>query len=177
MSTAFTIPGAPEMLETGRIMNGAASLAGRGAFDLPPWIFPPVDGRELFTVASAPATGYGVEQLLVSYRVPAGFEAIITGLLHTYEGTGFVPGSGDILWTVDIDRQSGAVIPSGRVVEGFLRVAVPLGSYERPWPIPAGIRLKPLETIRYKATPIATVALGAGTALNAAFSGYLWPVK
>lgn len=177
MSNVASFPGSAEMMESGRVMNAALELAGRGEYQFPPWIFPPVDARQLFVAGSVQAGAYGTQQVVLTYRVPAGFQAIVTGVVQLYEGTGFVPGLGDLLWSIDVDRQVGATIPSGRVVEGFLSVAVPLGSYERPWPIPAGIRLKALETIRYKALPVATVALGVGSALNCMISGYVWPVK
>lgn len=177
MKNDLDFQGAPEMLETGRVMENASRLVGRGAYDLPPWLFPSVDSRQLFQTGSAVPGVYGTIQTVLEYRVPVGFQAVVTHVMHAYEGTGFVPGSGDILWNIDVDRQASSFLPNGRVVEGFLNIKIPLGSYMIPWPVPAAIRLKALETIRYKATPVATVALGAGTVFNCAIIGHLWPLK
>lgn len=169
--------GASEMLETGRQMANASRLVGRGGYDLPPWLFPSVDSRHLFRAGSVEVGVFGTIQEILAYTVPAGFQAVITHVMHAYEGTGFIPGTGSILWQIDVDRQAGAAQPSGRVVDGFLNVAIPLGTYEMPWPVQGSIKLKALETIRYKATPIDTIGVGAGTAFNSAIVGHLWPLK
>ena len=89
--------GAAEMVETGRVMQNASRLVGRGANELPPWLFPSIDSRQLFAVGAAQAGAYGTIQTVLAYQVPAGFQAFISGVLHSYEGTGFVAGSGSIL--------------------------------------------------------------------------------
>lgn len=51
----------------------------------------------------APAAG---EVVLFSFKVPIGYDGIITGQSNGYIGAGFVEGSGDIHWRIAVNRNT-----------------------------------------------------------------------
>lgn len=46
--------------------------------------------------------GPGVDNLVLQCDVPIGYESMLYGLVLQYTGTGFVEGSGDIVWRVQV---------------------------------------------------------------------------
>jgi hypothetical protein len=78
--------------------------------------------------------------LVVDLVVPLGYDGVIRGNAHWYSGPGFVDGSGDILWRLQV----------GRVYARHLgNMAVTLGRPQQTHPIRDGIWLRTLEPVRY----------------------------
>jgi len=46
--------------------------------------------------------GPGVDNLVVQMDVPLGYESMLYGVVLHYTGTGFVEGSGDIIWRIQV---------------------------------------------------------------------------
>lgn len=67
----------------------------------------------------------GSDNLVVTFRVPLGYYGVIRGLVCNYTGTGFIPGSGDIIWRLQIQR---------RWAKDYGAVDVQLGSSREPFP-------------------------------------------
>lgn len=109
---------------------------GRPQYKTKPWIAMPKEGRRFrpisnITVASiTPFTG--TDQVVLSVRVPLGYNGVITdvvcGLLAT-GSTGFVEGSGDVTWRLAAD---------GRYLRDMGNLQVSVGSLTSPSPVPRG---------------------------------------
>lgn len=64
--------------------------------------------------------------LVLEFKVPTGYWGRILGLYLHYTGTGFVPGSGDIIWRIQI---------GSRWMKGFGDMRFPMGSFENTGPL------------------------------------------
>lgn len=77
-------------------------------------------------VTPAPAAGLVP---ILSFRIPTGYDSILTGLALIYTGTGFEDGSGDILWYVQ---------KSQRYLKGLAGLAYAIGDVDTPAPLTYG---------------------------------------
>ncbi len=133
-----------------------------------PWVepshgfieFSPLDSLALPAVGAADAT-------VVTMPVPEGYDGIIKYIVNTFEGGGFVSGSGDILWRITAD---------GRPVRNFSAINSRRGTTSEQWKLVAGIRIFSGQTIEYVVNHAANPALtGADTICG--FTGYFYPIK
>jgi hypothetical protein len=126
--------------------------------------------------APIPSPGYGVanQVILAQYQVPTGWLAYFAGVLMSFDGTGFHPGSGDIVWSVDVNRDLGAPLTLGYAEKDFGSILVPLGSYAAgPWPV--DWRHTDGETIRLKVYTVANVGVGVPNFMTGGLFGFAWP--
>lgn len=136
-----------------------------------PWIEPPAD-HEPFDITGSvacPAAGTTDTQV-ISLRCPYGYQGVLLGVGHRYIGTGFVEGSGDILWSVRV---------GGRFPNGYGAINISLGSAEQSRPVFGAIRFYENELIEYLVTvPAASpIATGAPNYMIAMLAGYTWPAQ
>ena len=154
-------------------------MAGNAEFPFP-WSAPGVDAVWISARGSialdVPGSGF---QTVCTLTIPDGFEACIRGILNVFTGSGFIEGSGDLLWKVDVNSEPGAPSISGRPVPGYDAINTTLGSFgSGPWPVDAAIgwRFKPGDVIRYK---VASVNAGPsiGDPVVCILQGWRWPVQ
>jgi hypothetical protein len=120
-----------------------------------------------------PLLGAGQVELCV-YRVQPQWFAVVTGLVFQYVGTPLlVPGAGDGIWSVDINRPVAALAALGYAEKDYGSVTVPLGSLQIPWP--CDFRHHDDETIRIKFEALANIAPGAPNFAIGLLQGYTWP--
>jgi len=94
----------------------------------PPWLTMPAQGRAINKIESL-AMGSVVpltDTLVLSYRVPNGYNFAITQLSNQFTGAGFTEGSGAIIWRLKIN---------GRYVKNLGNIENTLGSAQQPWPL------------------------------------------
>jgi hypothetical protein len=128
-----------------------------------PW--PPPAGSQAFDFASAIAlpvvTTSGV---VLSFQVPAGFRGIIRRLSHNHEGSGFVNGSGSLVWRLLVNQS---------VVKNYGALVTEFGSVQLPRETD-GIPLQQNDRVRYE---VVNVSLGvAGTTVICSAAGFFWPM-
>lgn len=138
-----------------------------------------------FAMGSIPAPAFSpsVQTLICQYQVQYGWEGLLTQVMNTYIDPGgtFVEGSGDIVWTIDIDIPIGSTLATGHFLPAYSQIIRSLGSLQEQWPIPGGgitnrgWRMKPGETYRYKVRTVQNVAIGAPAFVHASFGGIVWP--
>lgn len=105
----------------------------------PPWIDPPPDSAEfdeagLVALPVAPSIDTTVLQVVV----PRGFDGTIKAYNVNFLGGGFVPGSGTIVWRVNIN---------GTPVRNFSNITTERGSPEQARPLSGSIRVFSEQTI------------------------------
>ena len=139
---------------------------------LPPYIQPPKNSVRRqpsgqFTLPVGPETG--LDNLVFSFKMPYGYDGIITQLSNVWNGTGFIEGSGDIIWRVKIDR---------RFIPDFDSIRTTLGSLAVPFDVVGqGIPLLSGQNVQY----FVAFAVGSDARLNlngqtlCAWTGYIWP--
>lgn len=124
----------------------------------PYWVTMPPEGRRYQKIAATKpqdivdAVGYNVDYEVTARggneQVPVGYAGVITGLVNMYTGTGFVEGSGDIVWRVRVNQ---------RWVKDYGNLATTLGNLAAPCMIyRGGVRLMPQNLCRYY------ISLGTG---------------
>lgn len=147
-----------------------------------PWVMMPPGGISFFAIGSVPAPAWGsANQVeLCSYTVQDGWEGTLMDVLVEYLDGGansFVQGSGDIIWTIDIDTPLGAPLATSRFLPNYAFLKTQLGSFENgPWPIRGGWRMKQGETYRVKGYTVANVNTGAPAFLHGGLLGWVWPM-
>jgi hypothetical protein len=170
MSTAF-------LDATQAVRRGARYDEERAPY---PWVMMPPGGISFFAKGSLPAPAYGTANQieLCSYEVQDNWEGVLLDVMNLYTdnaGT-FVQGSGDIVWSIDIDRPLGSPLQTGRWLPDYFQIITQLGDLSEPWPVRGGWRMKQGETYRYKVYTVANVGVGAPNFVHAALLGWTWPM-
>lgn len=102
----------------------------RWRFGSTPWSAMPRSGQPYQKVVSvALPAAEGVETLLLSYRIPYGYEGVLVTVTCLFTGTGFSEGSGDITWRVRNNF---------RFYKDLGAIEISLGDLEFPYPLEGG---------------------------------------
>ena len=145
-----------------------------------PWVMLPPGGISFFAHNSIPAPDYGLANQLeiCSYIVPDGWEGVLLDVMNTSTdnaGT-FVEGSGDIIWTIDIDWPVGNPLGTSRYLPDYANIKTSLGDLVFPWPVRGGWRMKQGEVYRYKVRTVQNVNQGEPHFLHGSLLGWVWPM-
>ncbi len=130
--------------------NVQADKERRWRFGHPPWVAMPRSGqRYQKNVSVALPAVEGAENLLLTYRVPFGYDGVLITATALFTGTGFIEGSGDITWRFQNNF---------RYFKDLGEVQITLGDLEFPYSLEGGgYRLYSNDIIRMY------VNLGAGS--------------
>jgi len=139
------------------------------------WEFPPPRAIRVFQVGSIPSPNPATLTQVLLYKVPQGFRFWLTALVQIYAGTGFTPGGGDILWTLDKNTPVGVGTLQGEVIQGFGGLGIPLGSLLYPWPLEMPELLAPTDELRSKILTTAAIPVGGTNYFHSIFCGWLEP--
>jgi hypothetical protein len=139
-----------------------------------PWVAEPVFASG-FQVA--PDYGAANQVILATYQLPRGYRAVLCGLVLGYVGGGGAALPGQVLYTVDVNNDSAAVVSpqSGYTEKDYNQVPFQLGTLSPAEPWPVEFRHDQGETVRVKGYTVSGVATGAGNFLYAALVGFQWP--
>ena len=140
-----------------------------------PWNFPPPNALRVFRVGSLLSPNPATQTEVLSYQVPQGFRFWLTALVQIYAGTGFTPGSGDVLWTLDKNQPVGVVPLQGEVVQGFGSLGIPLGSLLYPWPLQMPELLLATDVLRSKVITTVAIPVGVTNYFHSVIEGWLEP--
>lgn len=140
----------------------------RKVYQEPPWLRMPPDGRQYQEIGSistpaADGNNYSVH----SFKVPTGYDGVITSVANFYTGAGFVEGSGDIVWRMLIGRAW---------CRNFGNIETTLGSLTSPCPLfRGGVRIYSEQVVNYYVNiPIGSPI--AGGRIVCAFFGWFYAV-
>jgi hypothetical protein len=155
------------------LVQGANAMMGKGGLQqdspvLPFWLFPRANAELVQRVASIPTPAAATLTQVLQLAVPPGFRFILRGIRQSFQtGTGGAPvwveGSGDIVWTLDVNSP---IMPGASL--GFSGYALPdmgamtdaRGSSIAPWPVDGYNVFEPEQVLRYKV--LTTVNIPAG---------------
>ena len=138
----------------------------------PPWVSMPASGQRFQRVVSSvlPAVE-SVTNLLLAYRVPQGYAGVLLTITTLFTSSGFIEGSGDIVWRVQ---------DNFRYLKDLGTIQVSMGDLEYPYSLEGGgYRLSENEYIKMY------VMLGAGSLgrldpdgrIVAGITGWIYPQK
>jgi hypothetical protein len=132
---------------------------------LPAHLFMPADGVSFDQATYVPLPGVGSTSVIVSFTVPDGFHGVINRLANVYVGTGFVEGSGAIVWQI---------LTNGAVVRNYDNIVASLGSVAQPSTL-TGILLKEGQIVQLQ---IQNVSLAVGGAQSGGrLGGWFYPTS
>ena len=117
--------------------------------------------------------------VIAQYAVPLGFYFQLQSLVLNYYGAGWVPGDGNVAFSLDVNT-SGNPSAQGIPVKDYNPVLVPLGSFQKPWPFLPGTesRFEPRDIVRAKVlTNPAFILPGPANRFAAGLVGWLYPVN
>ncbi len=159
-------------------MSGISGMTGLGSVDSPgnlPRIVicgKPVSDhgrRQFFERGSivTPTTVSG-NNVVVEFRVPMGYHGVILGYYALYGGTGFVQGSGDIIWRLKI---------GGRWEHNFGQLLFSIGSFANPLPVQQSMWLESGQLITmYVNVPNTSGLIQIGTSrILCGLQGWFYP--
>jgi len=140
--------------------------------DNPPWIVMPPGGKRFQNIGNVDILTMteGVETTVVQFRVPDGWEGVITGHFNLCATLNqLVEASGDVTWRIKNNR---------RYIEDYGDITTTLGSLASPTILyRGGFRLVSHQTIKYTATlgVGGQAALGSGRII-VGLQGWFYPM-
>jgi hypothetical protein len=147
-----------------------------------PWIFPQQSAVRVHVEGVLAAPVAATQTQLISYQVPNGYQMAFEGVVLLYNGAGYVIGSTDITWVLDINTPLGGGVVQGYPVQGFSASNIPKGGIGgvgsgvfAPYPLLQPEILGPLDTLRAKVTTTVTIPAGAPNFFISIFEGWIWP--
>jgi hypothetical protein len=114
-----------------------------------------------------PATAAG-DQIVISERVPQGYDGLLLGAYWFYTGSGFLEGSGDIVWRVQLVQ---------RFLEDLGNIQFQMGSSVSPMPMTEGQILLSGQVVRILVNVpnlSGMIQIGASQVV-AGLIGFYWP--
>ena len=165
------------------MMQRAAALAKGGVYTPPyPWDVPPPGHIPRFISGSVVAPAYGPQNQveLLNYTVPPGMYFVIKAVMIRYDGTNFTPGSGDVVFQMDLDNPNtlgaGGNFSMGRAIPDWGQFLFNIGSFDfgpvHIWGAPI---LYSNERLGIKGYTVANVGtLTADTRFSAIVDGWEW---
>jgi hypothetical protein len=134
----------------------------------PPWLKMPGEGRQYQEINSItlPAND-GVDYTVTQFKVPTGYDGVITSITNFWTGAELVEGSGDIFWRLLIAR---------RWARNLGSIDTTLGSLTSPCPLfRGGIRVCAGQTITYLVNVPVASGLAGGRVVCGVF-GWFYPI-
>lgn len=126
---------------------------------------------------ASPAYGANNQTVLCSYQCPSNFVAVVKGILTSFDGSGFIQGSGNIIWTLDVDQPLPAVAgTAGYSFDGYGNLLTTMGNYANGlWRLYPGLRFVDQEIVRLKIQTVAVVGVGAPNFVTGMMAGWIVP--
>jgi len=139
-----------------------------------PWDLAPKDSRPVYEHGAVASPAQGSTVTVVEYHVPDGFQFALRGRINVYTGT-MVIGSGDALWTTDVNRKPGVTTPQGWGIEGMTAEPYGVGSLTGgPFPVHGYLVFDPNDIIRVRASNV-NVDADAPNYFISVLMGWIWP--
>jgi hypothetical protein len=138
----------------------------------PIWVDPPTSWLNIDQLAYTLLGAIGTTVVIISFKVPIGYNGVITGVACNFVGGGWVEGSGDVIWQILVNNAA----PSG--ANSYASIPASLGSPANPVKI-SGFRIFENQLVTFVALnnpagPDGGVVV-AGQRVGARLLGYLYP--
>lgn len=117
------------------------------------WLYPGPNSRMALpngavAIPAIVAPGTPVSAVVLEYQVPEGFRSVLRGLtMNAFTASDWNPGSGQITFTLLVKYSTGP-----RNVEFLATTPIPLGTFERPYPLEGRLEFAPLDVLQVAVT-------------------------
>lgn len=137
-----------------------------------PWVAMPDGGFPFNTIGviNTPVIGVGTwvdvigPQTIPSFVVPNGYGGVIKDIFNSYNGGGFIQGSGALIWRI---------LRNNQAIRGYDSILAFLGASEVTGR--TQIRFGSGDVLRFQVQNVSLV--GAGTQVTCYFGGWFFPMK
>jgi hypothetical protein len=173
MSSQIVPPGR-DLIEVARALEFFGRSAGRFPYQ---WSRPGPNSKPVIVNGILMVTGETDEtSTIVTYSVPDGMIFSLTGFITGFAGTGWNEGSGDLLFTLNVQGGVG-----NRPVDYLRDISVSMGDFKQgPFPIPARLEFQPGNVLAWTLFEVGSAAGGpvTGSGQNALVQiyGHLYPI-
>lgn len=109
------------------------------------------------------------DKVMVKYKVPCGYFALLSGFYFSYSGTGFVQGSGDLVFRMKVDMY---------YVKDLSNVLFTLGSSRFPVPMTQGqiVSSDDMVCLIVNAPNLSGLIQAGSSTCSAGLFGFAWPM-
>lgn len=123
--------------------------------------------QEIYKIGVVPVDFAADNAVIVEFTLPFGYEGLLYSCFQRFTGTGLVPGSGSLVWRVQVGQ---------RYPKDMGNMPWELGEHASYFPLADYIRLVPHQHVayRYSAAADSGDVLGTGNVI-AAVQGWIWP--
>lgn len=143
-----------------------------------PWCYPPPNAKDAMPSGSIPAPAANTQALILQYTVPQGMRFYLVGLIQQIATSGFVEGSGSVIWTVDKDTPIGAPAVQSSPVAWLNNLPFTLGSFNNgPFKLGNPEIFEAGDTIRSKVITDGSITPGAPNIFTTMFWGWTVPAE
>ena len=145
------------------------------------WLEPRFNTQYKQPVASIaiPAISANFTEVL-ALKVPSGFRFVLRSIMHTFQSSiagQFVDGSGELLWTINVDQPVGIPNFSGFGLPDLSNMAEQRGSLrDGPWQLEGYTVYDAYQIIRYNVRNVSSGAAGAPNFTTCGLFGWLEPL-
>lgn len=157
-----------QVLVKGGVRKMLGQTNGYGMdYPVPPQIQMPATGQRFDKNRSIPLPpNNGLNATVLTYTVPQGWDGVIISFVNEWTGTGFVEGSGDLIWRVKINETW---------LFDYSDIRFSLGSLQSRYPLEgAYIQLRGGDTVRYFVNHAIASALSGGRIVTG-IAGWIYP--
>ncbi len=131
---------------------------------MPVQLFMPPDGISFDPTAYIALPAIGVTSTVVSFTVPDGYHGIIKRLGNVYVGTGFIEGSGSLIWQL---------LSNAGVIRNYDNILASLGLVSNPKDVGGGVFVHEGELVVLQVNNV-SLAVGGAT-VGGRLSGWFFP--
>ena len=152
--------------------GGVSAVCRRGDapyYEAPPWVVQPALGRRFQEINTIVLPADNTTSVVLAFRVPLGFDGVIKDLVCRCLGLGFVEGSGDLHWRLQLSR---------RYVNDYGDIQTSIGDLTSPVALQGGgIRVQSNQLIQFLVfvAPGAGGHIAPGSRILTALSGWYYP--
>ena len=132
-----------------------------------PWLKMPSTGRRFQKISSIALPAMtGLDNVVVSFTVPVGYDGVIQQMVNFWTGIGFEEGSGQLTWRIKNNN---------RWIKDYGQILTTLGSLATPYTVFQGpVRIASKQTITYYVNNALASGLLGGRAV-CALLGWFYP--
>jgi hypothetical protein len=134
----------------------------------PPWVKMPPQARRFSQISSiALPNATGTDNLVLSFIVPIGYDGVAVTVVNNYTGQGFVEGSGDLTWRIQLNM---------RYAKNYGNITTSLGSLTIPTNIGNSLFMQSGQLVQYFVNrSVASAPDLIGGRIICALLGWWWP--
>jgi len=142
---------------------------GTPMYESPPWIVMPPNGERFQVTETVALPAINTDTVVVSYRVPLGWDGVINGLVDRVIGVGFIEGSGYVYWRIRSNL---------RFFKDYGAISTSLGDLTNPCTLyGGGYRIYSGQNISYlvNLTAAGQAAIDPNALILCSLSGWIYP--